>query len=337
MTRSRSPAEGSRDREDGGQRPWLATALRAGGTVALAGFLLHRLDLGGLGSRLGRLDARWTTVAFTVVLVAVVVSAWKWGLILRGRGHAIPFRKLLGHYYVGLFFNNVLPTTVGGDAVRAWATTRETGEVPEAVGSVVSERLLAGVALGVTALLGLPFVGASPRLVAGVLGFLAVDLVLVGLFLVPRFAERVVTSVLPARRSGARAVVSRTVNAVRATLANPGLAGRVVALSVLFQVLVAAVNAALFAALGVPVGLARCVVFTPMVFTVTMLPISFSGLGVREAAYAYFFGLGGTPPADGVAASLLFFVVVGLSSLPGAVLFALGRRAPVTLAPEHTS
>lgn len=319
------------------KRPWLVTSLRALVTLGLAGFLVYRLDLSSMASRLGRLDAGWTAVAFVLVLGAVVVSAWKWGLILRERGQPLPFRKLLGHYYVGLFFNNVLPTTVGGDAVRAWATTRETGEVPEAVGSVLSERLLAGVALGLTALLGLPFVGASARLVIGVLGFLAVDLVLVGLFLVPRFAERIVAGLLPARLARARVVVARTVAAVRATLASPRLAGRVVALSIAFQVLVAAVNAALFAALGVPVGLARCVVYTPMVFTVTMVPISISGLGVREAAYAYFFALDGTVPADAVAASLLFFVVVGLSSLPGAVLFALGRRGPVALTPEHTS
>jgi len=130
--------------------------------------------------------------------------------------------------------------------------------------------------------------------------------------------------------------VERTVVAVRATLGSPRLAGRVIVLSILFQVLVAAVNAALFAALGAPVGLARCVVYTPMAFTVTMLPISISGLGVREAAYAYFFALGGTPPADSVAASLLFFIVVGLSSLPGAILFALGRRGPITPTPEQT-
>jgi uncharacterized membrane protein YbhN (UPF0104 family) len=86
------------------------------------------------------------------------------------------------------------------------------------------------------------------------------------------------------------------------------------------------VNACLFEAMGAPVSLARCVVYTPMIFTLTMIPISLSGLGVREAAYAFFFGQAGVGPSDAVAASLLFFIVVGLSSLPGAPLFALRRR-----------
>lgn len=317
--------------------PSLATGLRAAVTLGLAAFLVYHLDLSAVRSRLSTLDPVWLFVAFAAVFAAVVLSAIKWGLILRARRYPLSFAMLLSHYFVGLFFNNVLPTAVGGDAVRAWRTTRDTGEVPEAIGSVLSERLLAGVALGMTALLGLPFVGATPRLVIGVLAFLAIDLLLVGIFLVPRFAERIVTSLLPARLTDVRSTVARAVAAVRATVATPRLVGRVILLSIVFQVLVAGVNAALFAALGVPVGLARCVVYTPMVFTVTMLPISVSGLGVREAAYAYFFALEGIASADAVVASLLFFVVVAISSLPGAFLFALGRRSPITLTPEHTS
>jgi uncharacterized membrane protein YbhN (UPF0104 family) len=63
-----------------------------------------------------------------------------------------------------------------------------------------------------------------------------------------------------------------------------------------------------------------------MIFALTMLPVSLSGLGVREAAYVFFFGQAGVARPDAIAASLLFFVVVGIGSLPGAALFALGRR-----------
>lgn len=295
-------------------------------TAVLLVLVTWRLDLGALARRASGLDGRFTAAAFLAVLAAVAISAWKWGVILAWRRHPLPYRRLVRHYLVGLFFNNVLPTTVGGDAVRAWEATRDTGEVPEAVGSVVTERLVAGAALGLTALLGLPFVDVTPRLLALVLAFLAVDLALVLAFLVPRVAEGVATSLLPRRLAGVRGAVTATVGAVRESVRSPGLVARLVALSVAFQVLVAAVNACLFAAMGVPVSLARCVVYTPMIFTVTMVPISLSGLGVREAAYAYFFGQDGVGQADAVAASLLFFVVVGVSSLPGAPLFALGRR-----------
>jgi uncharacterized protein (TIRG00374 family) len=294
-------------------------------TAALLVGVTWSLDLGALARKAAHLDLRWVGAAFVVVFAAVAISAWKWGLVLTWRGVPLPYPRLFRHYLVGLFFNNVLPTTVGGDAVRAWAAARDTGDPPAAVGSVIAERLVAGGALGVTALLGLPFGEVTPRLVVLVLAFLAVDVAVAGAFLVPRVADRVALSVLPRRLAGARGAVTATIGVVRDALEAPALVLRLFALSVVFQLLVAAVNACLFEAMGVPVSLARCVVYTPMIFTVTMLPVSLSGLGVREAAYVFFFGREGIARADAVAASLLFFVVVGLASLPGAPLFALDR------------
>ncbi|HET7753788.1 MAG TPA: lysylphosphatidylglycerol synthase transmembrane domain-containing protein [Anaeromyxobacteraceae bacterium] len=297
-------------------------------TAALLAAVTWRLDLAGMAAKASRLAPGWIAGAFVVVFAAVALSAWKWRLILAARGRPLPYVRLVRHYFVGLFFNNVLPTTVGGDAVRAWETTRDTGEIPEAVGSVITERLVAGAALGVTALLGVPFVDATPRLLLVVVTFLAVDVALVALFLAPRVAERVAASILPARLQRARDTVAAVVRTVGETIRMRRLVVRVFVLSVAFQVLVAAVNACLFAAMGLPPSLARCVVYTPMIFTITMLPVSVSGLGVREAAYAYFFGQAGVARADAVTVSLLFFVVVGLASVPGAPLFALGRLRP---------
>lgn len=300
--------------------------IKLGVTISLIGMLLWRLDLRELAARASAFSAGWTALAFAAVLGAIWISAWKWGAILHSRDSALPFSRLVHHYFIGLFFNNVLPTTVGGDAVRAWETSKDTGEVPEAMGSVVSERLIAGVALGMTALLGLPFVETSPRLLLFVIVFLIVDLALVALFLVPRCAEGIVAKILPPRFAGLTEAVSGTVGVVRATLKDRRLFIKVVLLSVLFQILVAAVNACIFNAMDVPVSLAHCIIFTPMIFTVTMLPISLSGLGVREAAYWYFFSQIGVGQVEAVIASLAFFVIVGICSLPGAPLFVVNRR-----------
>jgi glycosyltransferase 2 family protein len=301
------------------------TLARLAVTAALLAAVTWRLDLRALARRAAHLDPRWTVAALAAVLAAVAISAWKWGAVLAARGRPLPYRRLLRHYLVGLFFNNLLPTAVGGDAVRAWEAARDAGDVPEAVGSVIADRLVAGAALGVTAVLGLPFVEVTARLALTVTAFLAVDLALVAAFLAPRVAERAATALLPARLAGARATAAATVGAVRGALSAPRLFARVFALSIAFQVLVAAVNACLFAAIGVHVGLAPCVVYTPMIFTLAMLPVSLSGLGVREAAYAWFFGQAGVGRADAVAVSLLFFALVALASLPGAPLFALER------------
>jgi glycosyltransferase 2 family protein len=305
--------------------PWKALA-RLAVTAALLAAVTWRLDLGALARKAARLEARWVAAALLAVAAAVAVSAWKWGLILAWRRHPLPYPRLLRHYLVGLFFNNVLPTSIGGDAVRAWEAARDTGDVPEAVGSVIAERLVAGAALGVTALLGLPFVEVTGRLLLLAAAFLAINLALVAIFLVPRAAEAIARSVLPRRLRGARDTAAATVGAVREILRAPRLFSLVFLASVLFQLLVAAVNACLFEAMAIPVPVARSVIYTPMIFAVAMLPVSLSGLGVREAAYVFFFGQVGVQRSDAIAASLLFFLLVAVASLPGAPLFALGRR-----------
>ena len=312
------------------ERHWLGLLLKVAVTAALIALVLWRLDDGTILTKVGALDPAWTFAAFIAVFAAIAISAFKWGLILKWRGHPLGYVRLVRHYFVGLFFNNVLPTTVGGDAVRAWETTKDTGEFPEAVGSVVSERLIAGVALGITALLGLPFVELTPQLIWLVIGFMVVDVALVALFLVPKVAEGVVSKSLPSGLSRLKEGIKQTVVVVRETLSKPKLFIQVTLLSILFQVLVAVVNACIFKAIGADVSLAECIIYTPMIFTITMLPISLSGLGVREAAYWYFFAKVGVSQADAVVTSLCFFVIVGIASLPGAPLFAFGRRQKKT-------
>ena len=304
----------------------LKLSLRLLVAVLLIALLFVNLNVEHLVQRLLNLSWQGTAAAFAIVFLAIVISAWKWGLILQARQHRLPFLTLLRLYFVGLFFNNVLPTAVGGDAVRAWEATKETGEVPEAIGSVVSERLIAGVALGITALLGLPFIESDSSTAKMVALFLLFDVALVALFLIPRVAEGMVGKALPNRLAKLNSVVVQTVQAVRDTLRKPRLFVTILLLSILFQICVAGVNAAIFQALGAPVSLAHCVIYTPMIFTIAMLPISISGFGVREAAYWYFFSQVGVGQAEAVAASLLFFVIVGICSLPGAPLFVFRRK-----------
>lgn len=305
--------------------------LKGLGSLGLLAALAWAADLRHLPERLAGLAPGWLAVAAGAVVASIAISVLKWGLILARRGHPLPVVRLTRHYLVGLFFNNLMPGTVGGDAMRAWATTRDTGEVPEAVGSVLAERLIAGAGLGLTAALGLLLLPDGARFALPVTVFLAINLGLIGLLLMPRLADGAARAILP---SGWAEGTTATLRALRGGIRDPRIALPVLGLSVMFQTLVAAVNAALFAALDVRVGFGACLIFTPMIFALTMLPLSLSGFGVREAAYAYFFAFVGIPLADAVAVSLAFFLIVALVSLPGAPLFFLSDARAQSCPPE---
>jgi len=300
--------------------------VRAAVSLALLAFIATRIDLAVVGEALTHLDWRWMAGAVGAVYAAILVSAIKWGALLRSRGHSLTLGRLTRHYLVGLFFNNFLPTSVGGDVIRAWDVGKDIGDSSEGAASVVAERLIASVGLAITAAIGLPFVSVGPQVYASVAAVFVAGIGLATLFLMPSWSKRIVRSSMGGRFEDVAGWVERTTMATGALLRDLPTAGRVLALSVAFQVLVATVNWCLFRALGTDVAFVECVIYTSVISAVTMVPISISGHGVREAGYAYFFSLAGVPTAVAVTASILFFATVAACTLPGAAFFAAGRK-----------
>jgi len=301
--------------------------LRVGVSALALGVVFTRVPVREVAGSITTLDPFWLTMAFVFVYAAILLSAYKWKLLLEARGYSLGLGRLTRHYFVGLFFNDFLPTSVGGDVVRAWDAGRDLEDAPEGAASVIAERLVASFALGVTAALGLLAADAGPRAAIAVVVVLVASAAFVALFLWPARSAAMVRGAMGGRFDPAADSVGRCVHAVNDTLRSRGRVAAVFALSIAFQVLVALVNWCIFRALGAPVTLGACVVFTSIISAVTMVPISISGHGVREAGYAYFFGLVGVASAVAVSASLLFFAVVAIATLPGAAFFAIGRRS----------
>lgn len=302
------------------------TLARALVSMALLVFVVSRVDLAAVGAALVGLDLTWMAAAVLAVYAAIVVSAIKWGALLRSRGRALPLTRLTRHYLVGLFFNNFLPTSVGGDVVRAWDAGKDLDGSSEAAASVIAERLIASVGLALTAAIGLLFVRVEPQVYISVGVVFVAGIALAGVFLVPSVSERIVTGFAGGRFEVAAGWVGRTTAATGEMLRDLPTAGVVLALSIVFQVFVALVNGLLFMALGADVSFVHCLICTSIVSAVTMVPVSISGHGVREAGYAYFFSFVGVSSAVAVTASVLFFVTVAVCTLPGALFFAAGRR-----------
>lgn len=300
--------------------------LRALVSLALLVFVLYQADLSRIGAAVARIDPLSALVAFALVYLAVAVSTYKWGLVLKARSLDVGFRGLFAYYLMGLFFNNFLPTAIGGDVVRGYEMARQDVDVSEAATSILADRLIAGASLGIAALVGLAFVARTPRLVALVVLFAMVSAGAILLALQPRAIDGLVRRTARGRFSRAGAWAERTASALRATLRDTPLVLRVAVWSLVFQAILALINVCIFTSLGRPVDFGHAMVYVPIISALTVLPISLSGLGVREASYVYFFSALGIDAASAIAASLLFFAAVAIASLPGAVLFIVGRR-----------
>lgn len=316
--------------ERGRRTPWLV--LRLAASAVMLGVLVPRVHFGTLLPEWSAARIAWLLTALVVTGVSIVLAALRWQAVLTALDLHARAPELLHHYLAGQFVGNFLPSTIGGDVLRARRLTEGRGDGAAIFASVVLERLtgwivlpaLTLVALGANA--GLRELGRASALAAGVavttIALLSILLYAVGH---PRLGGR----------WQAEAGWQRFANAVHLGVdrirRHPGAVVGVLLSGVAYQVTVVFAVFLAARALGIEqVGLTATFAFFPAVAIVQVLPLSVGGLGLREWALVLFLDPLGVPAGRAVA---LGFVVYGLNlavSLAGAPSFAVGGRAGVS-------
>ncbi len=282
-------------------------------TVAVSGLLLTWVLMQTDWSKVGQLAGQLTVVglvgvALTAPLFALV-SAWKWKVLLAGRGYEVGLMSLFHMYVVGQFYNNFLPTSAGGDVVRAVMLRKRIEHGADAVGSIFVERLTG---LGVLTLFAVgalvvarPLWGDAKLMTAAGLGiaFAATVMVMVCLRPATSVLQRLLGRVGPAAKLLAK--VGQVQDALLAYRREAGTLAGAVAISVVFYA--AAVGGTWVAcwSLGATVPVWLLLAAVPIVMVVTMLPISFNGLGLWEWSFAATFVALGSSYELGLAVAVL--------------------------------
>ena len=275
----------------------------------------------------------WLAGALALTLVGVVVSAARWAAVLEALDIRYPFRRLLSLYFAGQFMGNVLPSTIGGDALRVSRLSRDTGESPTVFASVVLERLTGWLVLPVITLSGLavnPGLRQLGRASAIAFGTATATLVLLVsvLYLTGRPGRGLEGRL--EHNSGWRRFTGAVRFGVRRLGQEPTATARIVGAGFTYQLIL--ITAALMAAraLGLPAGVGptALLAFVPAVLIAQVLPISISGLGVREGLFALFLHPLGVPRSQAIALGLLLYVLNLVVSLAGAPAFAVGKDRP---------
>src|SRR5436305_8844190 len=138
-------------------------ALRLAVSAALIAWILARTPFREVGAACRAADLRFVVAALALNLFDTFASVRRWRLLTRAQGGQATFPFFLRSYMVGIFFNNFLPSTIGGDTVRAADTARTGVGRAKAVAIVFVDRFVGLLALMLFAVLG---VLASGRLTA---------------------------------------------------------------------------------------------------------------------------------------------------------------------------
>ncbi len=305
----------------------LFALLKMAVSVGLLTLLLRSIDLAAVAGVLGRVPL-WTIPAGILLLVIqTTVLGLRWWLVMAAIEAPMPFRKVLPVTFIGVFFNQVLPTSFGGDAVRIWHAYRLGIDGEAAVVGVLLERISGLFGVIVLTALGAAYLGSEIDNQTLRLGLLATLPVAVAGVLVLTALDR-----LPARWRRVAVIdkATRLARDSRRVFLTPAKALPLLLLSVLSHGLAAAAIYTFAAGLQLGLPFLTCVALFSAVILVTAIPISFAGWGLREGAMVTLFAFAGLGADTALALSLAFGVLLIAASLPGCAIWLAWRHAPGT-------
>lgn len=282
-------------------------------------------------------DLRWIGLAILLVTADRTLMAWRWiRLLCPIPAEARPsFWSLLHVFFVSTFAGTFLPTSVGGDLVRAYGLARLGLPRATALASVLVDRLLGLVAIVVVAIAGVAMAGDRELMShVNVLASLALATVAALAGVATVFSGRVANWL---RRTAERLPIAR----VRTLVAEVTITTRaydrfhaqllqVLLGSIAVQVIRIVQAYCLGRALGLGLPLVVYAAFVPIILLIMLLPISINGIGPSQAGFVWLFGLAGMPAAEAFALSVLFVALGVVGNLPGGLLYAWSplERAP---------
>jgi uncharacterized membrane protein YbhN (UPF0104 family) len=301
-------------------KPWIVAAIKLSVSAALLTYVIRNIDgsaLDGIGGLF-----RNHLSAFVILLFATnfLLGALRWMRLLEAAGTGARFADALSLNWMGQFFNQLLPTSFGGDVVRAWYARDNTTDLVRAAAIVLSDRVIGLCGLVLLIAISLPFIESLPDagrrdgqiwLVAAVCALGATGFIAGARF----FA-----------RFRALTMLEASSRLVREALRKPSRAAAVAAMTLSAHLLSGVAGYMLITASGGDTPALRCILLFLTGLLVSTIPISFAGWGIREASLVYFLSDVGVSADVAFKASIMFGLLLALASLPGALFWALRVR-----------
>ena len=312
----------------------LKTALRALISISLLAYLIYLAEpskiievLNGVwtGDGLGYLAG-----ALLMFMLAYIALSIRWQVLVSGYGLRIPTHVLFQYYLIGLFFNNFLPTGIGGDVLRIYNLIKRSGERTIGFASVLTERLMGVTATLILAIFALLFLSRGVK--TNLLLLFAIGLlfgIILFFFLIfqdkffNKFAARVEKITL--FRIGER--VYKFLEALRFYQDSKTIYLKILFISLISQSLIITMTFLLAKALNIQVSLLYLFFVVPITFLLTMLP-SINGLGVREGGFVFLLGRIGISDAAAVSLSFSTILIPMIVSIAGGILFMMQKKIP---------
>jgi uncharacterized protein (TIRG00374 family) len=328
----------------------VSNKLRLAGSAALLALLAWRTDWRQIVAALAGLRLGWWLAAVALYSVTQVVSSLRWRLLAGPLGFRQSLGQFITFYYVGMFFNLVLPTSVGGDVVRAWYLAGRSGRKGPAFLSVFADRasgLLMLVAIACAAVACSPL-ALPPRVPWVVYGAGTASAIGLGALLVTsrrgnaKYRIQIAKCKMEEEHGEPRPGWHRRLAGLHFAFCNLYFAmfpsPRVVLVTTLLSAFVQSANVVVLwlagLSLGVGVPASYYWILAPVVTLMTLFPVSLNGMGVREWGTVLLLAPLGVGAEAATALAFLWFLTFSAVSVAGAGFYLLGRFPRFEVRPD---
>lgn len=273
-------------------------------SAALLYLALRKANLADLASRLNLASLGWIGLAIAVTFLQIFLGVLRWREISAECGAPLATGQAMRFNLIGTFFNQTLPSSIGGDAVRLWLVARNGAGWRAATYSIFVDRAIGLIALALIIVVTLPW---SYDLISDPQGRSA--LVLIDLTALAAGVGFLGLGMLPwpwLKRWWATHHLHACSVIANRVIFSPTRGPKVAVLSIAVHVLTTVIGWCVIQSIAAQVAFGQIFQLLPPVILVTMLPISIAGWGVREATMGLAFGYAGLMADEGINVSLLF-------------------------------
>lgn len=313
------------------QKKPLFLLLKISLSIALILWITQGVALDSVFAVITESSASLLILAFSLFFVGYMIAAFRWRTLIRVQDGDAPIFFLVRSFMVALFFNNFLPSTVGGDVVRMYDSWRLGNTKSDAVTVVLVDRFLGVIVLFCFALLALVFDETVASEVPFITAWVAAGLAGMGIatWLVLKIPVSI-TQRLSSAKSGVMAriggILEKVHRSFQAYRQARSAVLRALGLSVLLQVNVVVHFILVARAVGIDIPAESMFLIIPVAVFVMMVPISINAIGVREAVFVFLLSLYGVQSVEALAFAWIAYSFTLLQGVLGGLVFALRRE-----------
>ena len=306
-------------------------------TIVLIYILLARTDIETIKQIIPKTNFYLFSLASVVFFARNIFAAWRWHVLLKAKYYDVSIGRLTRLYFIGYFFSFFLPTVVGGDIARGYYLYSDGVSKKEAISSIVIERVLGVLAMTLFALFSVLFWFSIINSDLIKIIVIVPSIIFLIFLLLFYYGKIGLSSKLQDGTARKLTSLIRLIHSLKSYGKRPDILILAFLMSLLFQFF--GVIATYFIALSIQSNteFIYFLMLLPIVWFVSLLPISLNGLGVREGTFVFLFVVIGMTKETAITISGLFLLQTIAQGLLGGVFFLWDQEKIAAIKEYSTS